>query len=128
MKVNYTLPGLLPEAVPQSSGESGAHTEPFGAHLQRMRTPERTDWRSVLHLNAAPAGSAGIGPPPAQHSASASDGASERGWWRAALDRHTRQASGSPVPSSVHDMIALLTRAQRLENEVFARHFAEAAE
>src|SRR5882672_11257322 len=96
MKVNYTLPGMLPEATPAPVTESGeSPAEPFGAHLQRLRVPEFTDWRAVLRLNATPPGATGIGPPPAPYGIDSRDGASQRAWWRAMLNKHTRLAEGA---------------------------------
>jgi len=134
MKVNYTLPGLLPEPAPRPATELGeSPVEPFGVQLQRLRAPVHTDWRAVLRLNTPPAGAAGIGPPPAPHGIELRDSASQRAWWRGMLDRHTRllgsrTQSRMEIPDhvSVQRMLSSLLESQRLEDQVFARHFAEA--
>jgi hypothetical protein len=125
IKVNYTLPGLMPDAAPRPPAEPG-DGEPFAAHLQRLRLPDVTDWRAVLRLNAAPTGATAIAPPPAPGGLSVRDGALQRAWWRGFLLRHD---SGSDAQAgrgkSLQRMIGLLAESQRREEEIFARHFAE---
>jgi hypothetical protein len=136
MKVNYTLPGVLPELELTAPAEvEELPAESFSAHLQRLRAPERTDWRALLRLNITPAGGADIGPPLAPHGLDLRDGTSQRAWWRATLAKHTRLlentsqegAAGMGASSlvSVQRMLGLLLESQGLEDEVFARHFTE---
>jgi len=121
MKVNYTLPGLMPDAAPSPVAEPG-DGEPFVAHLQRLRIPDVTDWRAVLRLNTAPAGATAIAPPPAPGGIGVRDGATQRAWWRNFMER---QQSNPAADKSVQRMIGLLAESQRREDEIFARHFAE---
>ena len=127
MKVNYTLPGLLSESVPAPATELEHAAQPFAAQLRRLRGGERTDWRTLLRLNAPPAGAVNIGPPPL-YGTEPRNGASQRAWWRAMLDKQTRLRQKSPQPAPVQQMLALLFKTQQIEDEVFARHFAEAAD
>jgi hypothetical protein len=120
IKVNYTLPGLMPDAAPRPPAESG-DGEPFAAHLQRLRLPDVTDWRAVLRLNAVPTGATAIAPPPAPGGISVRDGALQRTWWRGFVQRHDQPGGNK----SVQRMIGLLAESQRREEEIFARHFAE---
>jgi hypothetical protein len=128
MKVNYTLPGLLPEATVAPVNELGEHPgEAFSLQLQRLRVPEVTDWRVLLRLNAPTAGATGIGPPPMPSGIALRDGASQRAWWRSTLHRHAppqdQDVDSGSVP--VQRMLGLLSESQRREDEIFARHFAE---
>jgi hypothetical protein len=130
MKVNYTLPGMLPEASRAPSAETGElAAEPFGVQLQRLRAPEFTDWRALLRLDAPPAGLAGIGPPPAPPGIDWRDGASERAWWRGMLQKHTAlfESQGADPGSerAIGRMLSCLQESQRREDEIFARQVAE---
>lgn len=128
MKVNYTLPGLLPESSPKPTAELGERAaESFGTQLQRLRAPQHTDWRTLLRLDQPPAGAGDIGPPPTPSGIHMRDGAFQRAWWRAVLGKHVRLLE-STSPEPVQRMLGLLLESQRLEDEVFARHFAEAME
>ena len=135
MRVDYTLPGVLPDVTPEAApgpdaGEGQA--EPFGAQLQSLRVPEVTDWRDVLRLNASPGGAAHIGPPAPPYGIHLRDGASQRAWWRGMLRRHAEAFEGAAEPeidtdgnASVMQMFKLLSESQRREDAIFARYFAE---
>jgi hypothetical protein len=135
MKVNYTLPGLLPEQMEPAAGTGERAAEPFGAQLQRLRVPDVTDWRDVLRLNTPPGGNTSLGPPPAPSGTESRDGASQRAWWRGMLHKHMSSQSDAPQETvsgmsasgqtSVQRMLGLLQESQRLEDQIFARHFAE---
>jgi hypothetical protein len=136
MRVNYTLPGVLPDAPAGEAGERPAAL--FGEHLRRLQAPQVTDWRAVLRLNAPPGGLTGIAPPPAPHGIEVRDGASQRSWWRNMLLKHQdslleqdgeRAAEAeSAAASPTRRMIDWLSESQRSEDEIFARHFAEASD
>ena len=133
MRVNYTLPGLLPDASATEAGDRPAML--FSEHLQLLRAPEFTDWRTLLRLNAPPAGLAGIDPPQAPHGVDSRDAGSERAWWRTMLQKHQGplesdhgdavQDSNSTLDPTVHRMLDWLSESQRCEDEIFARHFTE---
>jgi hypothetical protein len=135
MKVNYTLPGVLPDTFPAGGMESGEHaTESFG-HLQRLRVPDATDWRSVLRLDEPPAGVTTIAPPLSPNGIGSRDGTSQRAWWRSTLHRHRHllESSGPEAASgaeadghtAMQRMLGLLFESQQHEEEIFARYFAE---
>jgi hypothetical protein len=133
MKVNYKLPGVLPETFPAGGMESGEHAgEPFGAHLQRLRVPHITDWRSVLRLDEPVAGATTIAPPVAPHGIGSRDGTTQRAWWRSLLNRHGHLLAPKPEPApgadgqaAMQHMMSMLLEAQQREEEIFARYFAE---
>ena len=125
MKIDYTLPGSLPEltavAIPQR-GE--VPEEPFGEQLRRLRAPQVTNWRDVLRLNAPSAGSRSLAPPAVPAGLEARDGLSQRAWWRGMLQKHKAPAaSNRAVP--LERMLQFLQESQQLEDQIFARHFAE---
>ncbi|HKA01661.1 MAG TPA: hypothetical protein VKE70_34345 [Candidatus Solibacter sp.] len=134
MRVNYTLPGLLPDASATDAGDRPAML--FSEHLQLLRAPEFTDWRTLLRLNAPPAGLAGIDTPKTPHGVDSRDAASQRAWWRAMLQKHQGPLDSdggealsncdSTLDPSVRRMLDWLTESQRHEDEIFARHFREA--
>jgi len=132
MKVNYTLPGLLPEAAPAPLPETDSVVEPFGAYLNRLRAPDFTDWRELLRLNIPPAGATSMAPPPTPRGIELRDGVSQRAWWRGMLQKHTREEAIAGTESdshpSVQRMLTLLMESQQREDEVFARYFAEGGE
>lgn len=129
MKVEYTLPGLMPDPravlAPQSEERP---EEAFRSHLSERRVPEIADWRMLLRLNLPAAGATRIGPPPAPNGVDSRDGESQRAWWRTMLHRHTNNIDAGPegdVPASLQRMLRLLLESQRNEDRIFARHFAE---
>jgi hypothetical protein len=132
MKVNYTLPGLLPEAVlaPREEAGNEEQVEPFSAQLQRLRAPASTDWRAVLRLGMPPPGFGALTAPPAPSGIASRDAASQRAWWRDVLQRHrTALAPTAPGQSepdqAIGHMLRLLYESQKREDQIFARHFAE---
>jgi hypothetical protein len=129
MKVDYTLPGLLPDPPAAPATQSEERTaEAFRSHLSQLRVPEIADWRTLLRLNLPAAGATGLGPPPAPNGVDSRDGESQRTWWRAMLHKHTNAINAGPEEdnqASVHRMLQLLLESQRGEERIFARHFAE---
>jgi hypothetical protein len=126
MRVNYTLPGMLPDASAKETGDSPAKL--FSEHLQLLQAPQFADWRTLLRLNAPPAGLAGIDAPPAPRGVDSRDAASKRAWWHTMLQKHQdpiEDEDTDAVPS-VRRMLEWLSESQRCEDEIFARHFTEA--
>jgi hypothetical protein len=133
MRVNYTLPGSLPDVYTTDAGDREAML--FSEHLQMLRAPKFTDWRTLLRLNTPPAGLAGIDPPPAPNGVDSRDAASQRAWWRTMLQKHqgsfgndagdTISTSESCLDPSVSRMLNWLSESQRCEDEFFARHFTK---
>lgn len=125
MKVDYTLPGLLPEPTTEPPLQLGEiPEEPFGEQLRRLRAPSITDWREVLRLNTSPNNAGGLAPPPIPGGLESRDGAQQRAWWRTMLHKQSTQATaGSSI--AVQHMLRFLQESQQLEERIFARHFAE---
>jgi hypothetical protein len=133
MKVEYTLPGLIPRPVappvsPETAGES------FRAKLETLRGASvPVDWREILQLETRPAGAQHIGPPPRPADMRVRDGVEERGYWRRMLDSRLRAFEISkPGPeatprdaAAVGRMMSLLAGMQQAADEVVARHLSE---
>ena len=129
MKIDYTLPGLLPDPPATTAAQSGKPPEEaFGSHLSQLRVPEITDWRALLRLDVPAAGATRIGPPPTPSGVDSRDGESQRTWWRTMLHKHANALDAGledDSGESVHRMLQLLLESQRSEDRIFARHFAE---
>jgi hypothetical protein len=134
MRVNYTLPGLLPaETTPAETGRTG--DSPFRARLSLVPAPRWLNWKSLLRLEEPPLNAASIGPPPRPASFNVEDAATERLIWRQMLDRLV-EAVGDAAPAGdsasggdtqpVERMLALLMRFRDVEDAMAAQHLAEA--
>jgi hypothetical protein len=130
MRVNYTLPGLLPtDPSPAETARPG--DSPFRARLSAVPTPRWANWRNLLRLDEAPESAASIGPPPRPPGLDVHDAAAQRLLWRQMLDRRIAalEAGGDFASradaQAVERMLALLARFREVEDEIAARHLAE---
>jgi len=125
MKVDYTLPGLLPESAlaARADVEYEEQNPPFGAQLQRLRAPATADWRAILRLGLTPPGFGSLSAPPVPQGVTLRNASAQRAWWRNLLHRHSSNPARSQP--AIDDMLNLLQEAQRREDRIFARHFAE---
>jgi len=135
MKIDYTLPGVLPEHVAPTSPESPAsYAQTFGEQFRRLRSAQKSDWREILHLDAPVRGADALEPPPVPHGLHTADAASTRAWWRTMLQRHSADlAKGEEERWSTPDddgplvsrMLNLLRESQQREDQILARTFIE---
>jgi hypothetical protein len=134
MRVQYTLPGFLPDPSPAAdSAELGESL--FRSKLNVPVAQRWLDWGRLLRLDRPPSNAAQIGPPPKPPGLEVADAASERLRWRQMLDgqtgslenfqQPTGEAAGTDV-RAIGRMLALLLRFQELEDGVVARHLSEA--
>ena len=124
MRVNYTLPGLLPtEPSPTETARPG--DSPFRARLNAVPTPKWANWRSLLRLDEAPESAASIGPPPRPPGLDIGDPAARRLLCRQLLDRRIAALEDGVDTPAVARMLALLMRFREVEDEIVARHLAE---
>lgn len=132
MRVEYTLPGLMPsEAVPSDAIEEAR--DPFISRLKFLPSPRGLNWMSLLHLDETPFNPASIDPPPRPPSLDTGDAAAERLNWMQMLDRLTGAGDGESgeVPASGDDravqrMLIMLARFQEAEDEIASRSLSEA--
>ena len=129
-RVNYTLPGLLPmEAAPAEVARTA--DSPFRARLGLAPAPRWLNWRTLLRLEDSPVNATTIAPPPKPAGFEPGDALTTRVIWRQMLDRHVDALAAAAEPprpdtEAVERMLALLLRYRDDEDEVTARHLAEA--
>ncbi len=129
MRVNYTLPGLMP-MEPAPAEVSRAGDSPFRARLGIAPAPRWLNWRTLLRLEDVPVNATSIGPPPRPDGFEAADPLTARVVWRQMLDRHVEAMTTAPEPprpdtQAIERMLTLLMRFRDDEDEVTARHLAE---
>lgn len=130
MRVNYTLPGLLPTETPPSESARPGDT-PFRARLGVVPAPRWLNWRSLLRLDEAPENAATIGPPPRPAGVEFGDAATQRMIWRQMLDRQVAAFEAEAgaqrgETQAIERMLTLLMRFREAEDEIASRHLAEA--
>jgi len=129
MRVNYTLPGLMPmEPAPAEVSRTG--DSPFRGRLGIAPAPRWLNWRNLLRLEDVPVNALTIGPPPRPGGFEPSDPLTMRVVWRRMLDRHVEAVGSDPEPSrpdtqAIERMLAVLMRFRDDEDEMIARHLAE---
>jgi hypothetical protein len=127
MKIDYTLPGLLPTPTAPAADASEPTGLSFRSRLSLLRPQQQPDWRELLRLDVQPAGATVIGPPPAPPGLEARDGAAQRAQWNRMLERHADLLSRD-TSAGVQRMMALLLNMQGREHDVVARHLATTQE
>jgi len=134
MRVQYTLPGLIPVETPAIENETGAL---FRAKLTVAVTPRGLDWQDLLRLDRLPASASAIGPPPGSDLAGSRDAAAERLRWEQMLNRQIDSLESSSEPEgaaekgrrrAIERMLALLVRFRELEESMASRQLSEAGE
>jgi hypothetical protein len=132
MKIDYTLPGLVPSpAPPPAVSEANANGLGFRVRLAMLRPQARVDWRELLRLDRAPAAANLMGPPPRPAGVEAQAGPALRARWQRMLDRHSSllgEAGGGENTGRVRQMVALLWNLRDLEQAAVARHLSSAQE
>ena len=126
MRVDYTLPSLIPESLPELPGS----TEAALSFRDQLRTPASSvevNWQQEFHLDSRPVNATYIGPPPRPKSMEVRDIDSERTRWRGMLTRHYNSANSSTAPASsgqsaVRTMLDMLLDMQGAEDEIVSRN------
>jgi hypothetical protein len=134
MRVQYTLPGLLPAESPVSEGLEPAGG-PFLGRLQSLPLPRTLNWKSLLHLDEEPFDPTSIHPPSRPASLDFRDRVAERWNWVQMLSR-LAAVSGTQsdeMPSNTADraierMLTMLTDFREAEDFITARYLAETEE
>jgi len=125
MRVDYTLPALQPESMPEM--QSGQEVQPsFREQLRGLQAQLPVGWEQQLGLDAQPFTSTYISPPPQPPTLVRSDPETERARWRSMLTKHN--ASQQPDRSSsrngqlpVQQMLQLLLEMQQMEDSIVSR-------
>lgn len=121
MKINYTLPGLVPETdVGKEIVES--FDSPFKNRMEAFERKQPVAWRDLLGLNRqAPDPSQVAAPPPSN----SSEAAAIRQQWRDLLGRHASADSLQGAAPPVQRMMRLLATYQKESDRLFSMGLAE---
>jgi len=127
MRVNYTLPSLVPESLPELPGSVEGGTLSFRDQLRSPVSAIDSNWQEQFHLDARPPDATYIGPPPRPRSMEVRDIDSERNRWRSMLVKHydSATAANSQGPQQpVKVMLEMLLDMQGAEDDVVSQNAA----
>ena len=127
MRVDYTLPALQLETVPEMpvAGEAAPLSFRDQLHSAAVQLPE--GWEQQLRLDARPFTGTYIGPPPQPPTLTRSDPETARSRWRSMLSRHSRnmaaasQSGTSNGRQPVQGMLEMLFAMQQMEDSIVSR-------
>ena len=129
MRVDYTVPALQPESLPEptTTGEPGLS---FRDQLRRPAAPVPASSEHQLRLDVPPFTAAYIGPPPRPQNLQLNDPATEHLRWHNMVQRHSRalDAGGAQANSNgaepVRTMLEMLQGMQQMEDSIVSREVA----
>jgi hypothetical protein len=128
MKVDYTLPALQPDTVPDmpNAQETGL---PFREQLRGPAAPMPVSCEHQLRLDVRPFTATYIGPPPRPPALQLSDAETERSRWHNMVTRHATPAgaagpNGSAGADSVRTMLDMLLGMRQMEDSIVAQQVA----
>jgi hypothetical protein len=130
MRVDYTLPSIQPDALPDLATATGETGQSFREQLRTPSVQLPVNWEQEMRLDARPFTGTYIGPPPRLHNMEVSDPEVERGRWRNMLARHDsaldplNPASSEPSQQPVRSMLNLLLDMQDMEDSIVAQNVA----
>ena len=128
MKVEYTVPALQPEALP----EMQLPTEPKWSFRDQLRHPVGqvpVSYEHDLRLDVRPFTATYIGPPPRPSALQLGDVETERWRWHNLVTRHATPAGaggldGSAGGESVQTMLEMLLDMQHMEDSIVSQQVA----
>ena len=127
MRVDYTLPALQPDTIPDmpTSQETGL---PFREQLRRTAGQMPPSCEQQLRLDMRPFTATYIGPPPRPAALQLGDAETERLRWHNMVTRHAAPAGAAGVDGSggepVQNMLAMLLDMQHSEDSIVAQQVA----
>ena len=134
MRVQYSLPGFLPDVV-APTGHVGTEGTPFRSLLTALPVSRKAGWEELLRLDRVPVTSSTLAPPSAPDGAQTAAGAESRVRWSEMLDRQVGSYEQSesadpdftntPAAKSIGRMLTLLLGFRDLENSMASRQLAE---
>ena len=137
MRVQYTLPGIIPPPVATGTGEIAVQGPSFRSRIRRLTGPVTMTWKRLLRLDR-PGDPAIVGPPPKPASMEVRDVASTRARWRELIERHGRLFNDNVLDfvalgvqrdsdlARLHRMMSLLAHYQSGEDAIVARSLWDA--
>jgi hypothetical protein len=129
MRVDYTLPSLVPENLPELPGSVETPVT-FRDQLSGGAATDMTvSWQQQFHLDSRPPDATHIGPPPRPTSLDLRDIDTERSRWRSMLAKHDRTTSSSSFQNandghSVRVMLDMLLDMQGTEDSIVSQNAA----
>lgn len=128
MKVEYTVPALQPETLP----DLPTTREPGWSFREQLRRPSvqvQVSSEHDLRLDVRPFTATYIGPPPRPPALQLSDVETERWRWHSMVTRHATPADaggpdGSAGEESVQTMLAMLLDMQQMEDSIVSQQVA----
>jgi len=123
MRVDYTLPALLPETFPDTPVTDETATS-FRDQLRGLTVQLPVSWEQQLRLDARPFTGTYIGPPPRPQTLELNDAETQRSRWRSMLSRHSQTplAAGSSAGTQpVQGMLEMLLEMQQMEDSIVSR-------
>ena len=130
MKINYTLPSLEPEQLPELPGSPETQTAiTFREQLKGPSTDLPLNWQHEMNLDARPPNASYIDPPPRPRSMEIRDAETERQRWRTMLSRQDKSLTSANFadPSqkqSVRVMLDMLLDMQHAGDAIAAQNAA----
>jgi hypothetical protein len=128
MRVDYTLPSLEPEKLPElpASVETGVS---FRDQLLGTPSDLNVNWQEGLNLDVRPPDATYLEPPTRPKTMDIRDPGTERKRWRGMLTRHSNaMASASPQGTNdqhpVRVMLDMLTDMQQTEDSIVSQNAA----
>lgn len=127
MRVDYTVPALQPESLPEptTTGESGLS---FRDQLRGATVRAPDSYLHQLRLDVRPFTATYIGPPPRPRRLQLNDPETERARWHNMVQRHSLDAGGNHTGSmgsdSVQTMVKMLLDMQQMEYSIVAQQVA----
>jgi hypothetical protein len=130
VRVDYTLPSIQPDALPElpAGGEAGPSFREQLRAGQPVQLP--VSWEEQLRLDARPFTGTYIGPPPRPHTMEMNDPERERERWRSMVYRHSTAldaSAGSTTSAArqpVQAMLELLQDMQDMEDSIVSQNVA----
>ena len=128
MRVDYTLPSIQPDALPDLPVSTEGTGQSFREQLRAPAVQLPVNWEQEMRLDARPFTGTYIGPPPRPHTMEVNDPEAERSRWRNMLYRHDSTldggTSGAASQHSVRAMLNLLLDMQDMEDAIVAQNMA----
>lgn len=128
MRVDYTLPSLVPETLPELPGSVEGGAVSFRDQLRAPVTAIESNWQEQFRLESRPPDATYIPPPPKPRSMEVRNIGSERNRWRKMLSKHynsvTAANSKADGQQPVSVMLEMLFDMQGAEDEIVSQNAA----
>lgn len=122
MKIDYTLPALQPDTIPDLTLPQESSPS-FRNQLTGVPVQVPVSWEQQLRLDARPFTATYLAPPKRPNSVELSDPQTQRVRWRNMLWRHSNlpqplQPGAGQTHRSIHTMLDMLVEMQKMEDSI----------